>query len=227
MTAFVLIMVAAMPLATAFVLYRVAPVAAAVFAAVWLGWIVAASFLAREGFFEQDAHAANPWIPVAVLVPMALALLAARTPALSRGLAGPMGAARLAVPQTFRVVGAAFLIAMSLGDLSPVFALPAGLGDVAVGVAAPFVARRLARGEGRKGAIWFNALGILDLVVAVGLGVLTSLGPGQVIHTAPSSLAVSQWPLVLIPTTAVPLALALHLISLRRLRSNRSGTLAS
>jgi hypothetical protein len=33
----------------------------------------------------------------------------------------------------------------------------------------------------------------------------------------PSTVAVSVLPLVLIPTTAVPLALALHVISLRKL----------
>jgi hypothetical protein len=53
------------------------------------------------------------------------------------------------------------------------FALPAGLGDIAAGIAAPLVARRLAQGTGRRAALWFNAFGMTDLVVALTLGALT------------------------------------------------------
>lgn len=62
-------------------------------------------------------------------------------------------------------------------------------------------------------------MGILDLVVAVSIAVLAGLGPLRVFDTDPSTLAVTLFPLVLIPTTAVPLAAALHVLSLRRLRS--------
>jgi hypothetical protein len=87
-------------------------------------------------------------------------------------------------------------------------------------VAAPFVAWRLARGAGRRSAVWFNVLGILDLVVALSIGVLTGLGPNQLIAASPSTAAVTVLPLVLIPTTVVPLAIALHVVSLRRLRAS-------
>ena len=62
---------------------------------------------------------------------------------------------------------------MALGHLPALFALPAGLGDITTGLAAPLVARRLTRGDGRRGAWWFNAFGITDLVVALTLGALT------------------------------------------------------
>ena len=45
---------------------------------------------------------------------------------------------------------------MALGHLPALFALPAGLGDVAAGIAAPLVALRLAQGTGRRAALWFN-----------------------------------------------------------------------
>jgi hypothetical protein len=41
---------------------------------------------------------------------------------------------------------------------------------MAIGVTAPFVAQRLARGIYDARAVWFNILGIVDLAVAVGLG---------------------------------------------------------
>jgi hypothetical protein len=53
------------------------------------------------------------------------------------------------------------------------FALPAGLGDIAAGIAAPLVAHKLAQGTGRRAALWFNAFGMTDLVVALTLGALT------------------------------------------------------
>jgi len=88
-------------------------------------------------------------------------------------------ASRLVLPHTLRIEGAVFLILMAQGRLPAVFALPAGLGDIAAGISAPFVARRLAR---RSGAIRFHLLGIADLVIALSIGFLAGLGPVQVFH---------------------------------------------
>ncbi len=68
---------------------------------------------------------------------------------------------------------------MFLGHLPALFALPAGLGDIAAGIAAPLVARRLAQGGGRRGALWFNAFGMTDLVYALTLSALTGLRADQ------------------------------------------------
>jgi hypothetical protein len=192
---------------------------AAVAAAVWAGWLAGSLALADAGVYRQTGDAANPSIAVALLAVLAAVLLATRIPPVARILADAGTPARLALPQTFRVVGGVFLIVLGLGELPAVFAVPAGVGDIAVGVAAPFVAWRLSRGADRTGAIWFNVLGIVDLVVAVGIGFLAGSGPTNLLHVTPSTEAVTTLPLALIPTTAVPLALALHVISLRRLRT--------
>jgi predicted RND superfamily exporter protein len=63
----------------------------------------------------------------------------------------------------------------------------------------------------------FNLLGLLDLVVAVSLAVVLGL-PGLVAVT-PSTEALRLLPLALILTVAVPLAIALHIVSLYRLRT--------
>jgi hypothetical protein len=182
------------------------------------GWLLADGLLADAGAYRQDPTTARPWIGVAFVGTLAAMLLATRIPVLARTLAAPGTPARLAWPQTLRVVGGVFLVVLALGKLPAVFAIPAGLGDIAVGLSAPFVARRLARGTGRIGAIWFNLLGILDLAVAVSVGFLAGLGPSRLLHVTPSTEAIGLLPLVLIPTAAVPLAVALHLVSLRRLR---------
>src|SRR5215218_10605343 len=213
------------PAATSAVLYRGAMAASlgrraattvtATTAAVLGGWLVVSGPLARAGVYRQDPGETVPWFLVAVAGTLIALLLATRIPLVSRILADPGMPARLALPHTLRVVGVLFLIVMALGHLPAAFALPAGLGDIAIGVAAPFVARRLARGTGRAGAVRFNLLGILDLIVAGSIGFLL-LG---LVEVTPSTAPLRLLPLALIPTAAVPLTVALHIVSLRRLRS--------
>jgi hypothetical protein len=93
--------------------------------------------------------------------------------------------------------------------------LPAGLGDIAAGVAAPLVAYRLARGTGRRAARWHNAFGMTDLVVALTLGALTGY---QLLHVTPSATPIFELPLALIVTAGVPLLLTLHITSVSALR---------
>jgi len=190
---------------------RAAAAVAAAAAAVLGGWIVTSSLLARAGVYHRGIG-----LGVLAFAGVLLGLLAAtRIPVIVRILATPGTPARLAVPHTLRVVGVVFLLVMALGHLPAVFALPAGLGDIAIGVAAPLVARRLAHGGGHAMAVRFNLLGILDLAVAITAGFL-AYRPLDVI---PSTEPLTLLPLVLIPTTAVPLAVALHIVSLRRLRT--------
>ena len=154
------------------------------------------------------------------------ALLALRRiPVVARALAAPGLASRLEYPHLFRVEGVVFLIMMALGHLPALFALPAGLGDIAAGIAAPLVAFRLARGTGRRAAVWHNAFGITDLVVALTLGALTGF---QLLNVTPSAAPIFEFPLALIVTAGVPLLLALHVASVSALaRTPRSAPSAA
>jgi hypothetical protein len=88
------------------------------------------------------------------------------------------------------------------------FALPAGWGDIAIGATAPFVALALAVPGRRKSFIFWQILGIADLVNAVALGTLaTVLNPHGI-----GADAMTVLPMSLIPTFAVPLFLILHII---------------
>jgi hypothetical protein len=227
--ALVLIGVIGIPATTSVMLYRGAMVAglsrrtatavASVAAAVLGGWLLASGLLARAGVYHQPSGQAAPWFGVAFAGTLLALLAATRIPPVTRILAAPGTAARLTLPHTLRVVGVTFLIVMAQGHLPAIFALPAGLGDIATGLAAPFVARRLAHGGGRTRAVWFNLLGILDLVVALTVGFLAGLGPWRPLEVTPSTEPLSLLPLALVPTVAVPLAVALHLVSLRRLHA--------
>jgi uncharacterized membrane protein YidH (DUF202 family) len=121
----------------------------------------------------------------------------------------------LSAVQAWRAGGLVFLAFYAYGLLPGLFAWPAGLGDMAIGLTAPWIAAALTRdaryaAEGRFAA--WNVLGILDLVVAVGTGTLSSgLVPGL---TDVRSTPMSHMPLVLIPAFLVPLFVMLHLTAL-------------
>lgn len=183
-------------------------------AAVTAAWIAISATLAATGQYQQGARHAAPWFGLAFGTALGGALAASRLPAVGRLLNAPGMASRLVLPHTLRIEGVIFLILMAQGRLPAVFALPAGLGDIAAGISAPFIARRLA---GRSGALRFHLLGIADLVIALSIGFLAGLGPVQLFHGA-STLPLSQLPLAIIPTVAVPAALTLHVISLTQLR---------
>jgi hypothetical protein len=69
-------------------------------------------------------------------------------------------------PQTFRAIGGIFLVYWAVGQMNGGFAIPAGLGDLFVGITAPLMTRyvRSRTYSTRLVAIW-NLLGVLDFVV--------------------------------------------------------------
>jgi hypothetical protein len=179
------------------------------------GWFTASAVIAQHGWYHTQIGHGVPWLPVATFGFLGTLLALSRTPAVKRALAAPGMASRLELPHTFRVfAGLAFLIAMALGHLPALLALPAGLGDIATGIATPLVARKVARGTGRRAGLWLNAFGFTDLVNALTLGALTGF---QLVHVTPAATAITGLPLALIPTAAVPLLLALHIVNLRTL----------
>jgi hypothetical protein len=121
--------------------------------------------------------------------------------------------------QVYRLIGGIFLPLYAIGSLPRHFALPSAYGDIAVGLAAPFVALIVSKRlrSARPLALGWNIFGFLDLLAAVGLGtgyLIVVLRPG--IEAPPTAAAMTFFPLVLIPTFAVPLGIILHIYSIRR-----------
>jgi hypothetical protein len=117
-----------------------------------------------------------------------------------------------------------FLVLYATGHLPGVFAWPAGVGDVLVGLLAPLVGAAYARGSRRADGwvrVW-NWLGIADLLVALTTGFLSSPSPLQMFaFDAPNEL-ISAFPLAMIPVFVVPLSILLHLASLSKLRQTQT-----
>jgi hypothetical protein len=178
-------------------------------------WATVTALLARRGFFRQTDPDSLPPIAITLfLVLVVLAVCLFGSPSLRRLLTNQRNVILL---NLWRLVGVVFLMLMANAQMPALWALPAGIGDVIVGAAAPWIAGQVETPQGRRRAIIFNLFGMADLVVAVGLGTMTSPGPGQVFQTTPTSELATQFPLALVPTFLVPLAFALHVVSLWQL----------
>jgi hypothetical protein len=188
---------------------------AAVSGIVLAAWAIVTTMLARRGVYQPHDPDSPP--PVGITLLLVLLVLAACLIG-SRSLRRLLTNQRnLVLLNLWRLVGAVFLVLMTTRQMPALWALPAGIGDVIVGMAAPWIARHVGTPRGRRRAIIFNLLGMADLVVAVGLGIMTSPGPAQVFHTTPTSELATRFPLALVPTSLVPLAFALHIVSLWQL----------
>jgi len=178
-------------------------------------WGALVAVLGRRGAFLQPDGDSFPPIGMALLVAFAVMFVAFGASASLRSLfTNQRHLLRLNV---WRLVGAVFLLLMLDGQMPALWALPAGIGDIVVGATAFWVASRFPTPSGPSIAIAFNLFGLADLAVAVGLGVMTSPGGLQVFRTFPTAELATRFPLVLVPAFLVPLACALHVISLAQL----------
>lgn len=184
-------------------------------------WIAAAWILAPvlAALVRGRPFAVNPTIPVlAVGFVIGTIVAVRRSPSLHRTIAA-VPVATLHVLQSWRVLGVVFIVLMVQGQLPAHFALPAGWGDIFVGVTAPLVALLLVRGGrgARTTAVLWNAFGLFDLVVAVGMGTGT-LAPLVLGTRVPPAAAMGMHPMILVPAFAVPASGIVHVLALARLR---------
>ncbi|MBV8993667.1 MAG: hypothetical protein JO287_08180 [Pseudonocardiales bacterium] len=182
------------------------------------GWFLAVLGISLFGLLRTGPS--SPPIPIglALLVPLILGVLAYARSATFRRLLLRADLRWLIGVQLWRIAGGVFLIDYARHQLPASFALPAGVGDVLVGLAAPFVAVVAASGTSaaRRIVIGWCVAGIADLVVAVTMGVLNAPGQFGLLAGEVTTAPMLELPLNLLPTFFVPLSILLHLIVLRR-----------
>ncbi len=176
-------------------------------------WFALVAVAVANGLLQAEPTRLLRPLPVAALAPVLVFLLAYAASARVRRLVLAADPVALTVLQGWRVVGFGFLPLYAYGVLPGPFALPAGFGDVAMGLSAPLVAWACARRPGfarsRLFVLW-NLLGLLDFVVAFVIGAFPGLAFGLFPTLAPAT-AMEAWPLALIPAFAVPIFISLHL----------------
>jgi len=187
---------------------------------VLLLWLALTFILGSNDAFVREPGALPLSILAGFLTPILVFLVAFWTVGPFRDFVMSVDLSVMAGIQAWRFGGLGFIALYAYGVLPGLFAWPAGLGDMAIGVTAPLVIfavrRQPAFAAGRLFWIW-NLLGILDLVVAVSLGALSSvlaIGISAEITTFP----MGRMPLVIVPMFLVPLFLMLHLASLLQAR---------
>lgn len=188
-------------------------------------WLALVLLLGAGGHFVSPPQT-PPWpIALGAGLPLVVFFTLLRLSRAFRAFVLTLDLRLVAAVQAWRWAGLEFLTLYSYGILPGVFAWPAGLGDMIVGFTAPAVAVALARNPAFAGTRAFarwNAFGILDLAVALGLGTLASLRasgvPGEV-TTAP----MAYMPLLLIPVFLVPVFIMLHVAALLQGREVRAG----
>ena len=188
--------------------------------ALWLGLVY---ILGGQGAFDGGAGS-PPWrIFVGIAIPLAVFFTAYSRWGAFRAMVLGADLRFVTAMQAWRWAGMHFLYLYSLGALPGLFAFPAGLGDMAIGITAPWILLNLVRNPqfaaSRRYAVW-NILGIVDFVVATSTAVLCSgLFPGinrltGNVTTAP----MAQLPLVLTPVYIVPFFIMLHCTALFQAR---------
>ena len=182
-------------------------------------WFAGAIALSLTGIF-QAAPDAIPTLQYGIILPILLGgALIWRSPKVAR-IIDAVPQSWIVGVQLYRAVGVMFLVLYTAGKLPGLFAWPAGIGDILVGVSAPIVALAYARSPARNGDLvsaW-NWFGIGDLVIAVATGFMSSPSLIQPFAVEPPNLLITLYPLVLVPIFLVPLSILLHIASLTKLR---------
>jgi hypothetical protein len=184
------------------------PGAAALAATVWLILAIAAG---ATGFFLRLPFPGPQLIILGLVV---VTLVAGLVPSRLSAWIDAIPLRVLVGVNATRFIGIAFLVLAARGQMNQVFADRAGWGDIATAILAiALVVRWAAITPARRLLlhVW-NALGFLDLAVAVGTATAVTLT-----GVTPGVERVLTLPLSIVPTFLVPLFLANHVFVFRRL----------
>ncbi len=180
-----------------------------------VSWLALALVAGATGFLARLPFPGPQFIILALVA--ATLIVATSIPVLRVWIATLSLRALLGV-NAVRFIGITFLVLAARGQLAPVFAARAGWGDIAVATLALVL---VTAGEPRTRLhrdlthVW-NALGLLDLVVAVATATAVTLR-----GAVPGVVPMVSFPLVIVPTFIVPILVAIHVVIFRRLLALR------
>jgi hypothetical protein len=190
-----------------------------------LAWSASVIALSMNGVFLPIDSMPPPAMPIAVLLPPAIFLTAYRLMPSVRAWVASLDLAAVTALQSWRILGGVFMMLWFYDLLPALFAWPAGLGDVLVGLAAPWVtAAVIHKSPGwRRKSMALIAAGLMDFVLAISSGILTVAGGPLALEVEIGSDLVNAYPLVLIPALIVPMFIIFHLIAWIKIRREFSA----
>jgi hypothetical protein len=185
-------------------------------------WLAIVITLAAGGVFDSGftpgAHS-PVLLGLAVIAPVILFAASYAASAKFREFVFSVNPKILTLAQTWRIGGFLFLALAAWDVLPQPFANIAGWGDIFIGATAPLCAYFLVLRLRRDATIAWQALGMLDLIVAIILGVLSS--PTEIGFLAEGSITtrvMGVLPMSLVPTFIVPLLFIFHVIVIAQAR---------
>ena len=178
------------------------------------GWFVFALISSAMHLYENAPNTPPIALGLAVVMPVALFLVWFASSSGFRQFILSLSPRAVTLVQSVRVAGIVFLALGTYKILPAYFALSAGWGDIIIGATAPFAALSLANPAHRRRFIFWQLLGIADLVNALALGTLAGIIDPQGISTG----AMAVLPMSYITTFAVPVFFILHIISIAQAR---------
>ncbi|OUS34256.1 hypothetical protein A9Q94_16910 [Rhodobacterales bacterium 56_14_T64] len=184
---------------------------------VWYALVVA---LAKAGILMPPVELTDPPYALMPLLGGAFFLWAlGRFTATGRIILHNLDHTHLISIQSLRLMGGLFVVGWAMGVLPWQFALPAGIGDIMAGIAAIQATRAAHRGDANAEHLIRRAsiVGLLDFVVAVSTGIMTSPGVLQLMAFDTPNI-INAYPLALFPMFVVPIFIAFQLFSLQALR---------
>jgi hypothetical protein len=187
----------------------------------WLGIVL---MLAAAGTFVDPPGRPPLSVFTGAMLPLMLFAIAWRTSRAFREFLLMLDIHWVVAVQAWRYAGFGFIELYTLHVLPGLFAWPAGLGDMAIGIAATFWVATLVKNPdaiASPGFRLWNALGILDFVIAFTTATLSAML--IVSDSVPSMAPMPHLPLILIPTFMVPLFTMLHIVALMQSRQARAA----
>lgn len=179
------------------------------------GWLLLVLFASALHLFKNASNRVGIAVALAALTPIITFSVWFSSSQKFRQFVLSLNPRILTLVQSWRIIGIIFLVLELMGALPAIFALPAGFGDMFIGATAALVARKLANPGHRSSFILWQALGIADLVLAVGFGSTA----GLLSPHATSMAAMTVLPLSLVPTFLVPLFFIFHVICISQART--------
>jgi hypothetical protein len=183
-------------------------------------WFVFAVFASSLHLFKSNDNRLGPAVAFAAGIPLIIFFLWFTASPKFRQFTLSLDPATLTAVQAWRFIGFIFPLLEARTMLPAVFALPAGYGDMFIGVTAVYVAWKLTTPTYRNAFILWQILGLADLATAVTMGITARLITPHDAAITPMTVL----PLSIIPTFLVPLFFILHFICIAQATTWQSSS---
>ena len=200
----------------------------------WLGVLVPAATTASWFYLMVRAARSGAFlswpglgplsaVQVAIVAPVVLFTALAIASSSVRTWTGTLDSSFLTGFQALRILGTGHLVSWGAGIMAGSFALPVGLGNLAIAAIALAILPRVAgRRSGWRRALWvLTLLGMAEFGMTIALAILGFFGAPTRFDppvSAAGYMHFTELPLSIFPTFLIPFFLVVHVITLFHLR---------